>query len=232
MASELASASVTAALNGRGTCYGVTENAWSRELTADGRIYYYDKATGCTQWHLPNDLYQSQTSSGKGKGSTQGSSLIFPAEARAMLRVDCVTEPAPAGGTTEGAFANSRGASIDPEAIIRGAPAVVLDKLKELLPPPLAQKLTSNSFTSACLADFHEVAGDSALLRVEDAAAMVCAVAAGLRVEPHLSLFEDKCVSLADNFDTASAGIVGPEEFIRLLQYIVAVRYVERCAEQ
>jgi len=35
----------------------VHEDIWVRQLSEDGRLFYYNKATGASQWHIPNDMY-------------------------------------------------------------------------------------------------------------------------------------------------------------------------------
>merc|ERR1719197_2398507 len=107
-AESMASMSRSAAIAGRGTGFAVHENVWTRELTEDGRVYYYNRATGSSQWHLPNDMYQSTTAS-KSDQSQQGApaTVVWPTHAKATLWVDCVTEVLPetildAGGPSIG----------------------------------------------------------------------------------------------------------------------------------
>lgn len=38
----------------------VFDNEWTRQLTSDGRVYYYNRSTNASQWHLPNDLWRPQ----------------------------------------------------------------------------------------------------------------------------------------------------------------------------
>lgn len=74
--------------------FGVHEDAWTRQQHADGRIFFFNRATGASQWHVPNDLYQPKMSI---PGVTQkpaghDDSLVMPGIANAVLRVDCVAE--------------------------------------------------------------------------------------------------------------------------------------------
>eukprot|EP00438_Fugacium_kawagutii_P010696 Skav206946 [mRNA] locus=scaffold1304:39347:64245:+ [translate_table: standard] len=190
--------SLEAAYTGRGTGFLAQQDVWTREFAEDGRVYYYNRATGGSQWHLPNHLY---TSVGE-KGS---SDLVFPGKARAMLRVDCVTEAA-----SPEMFASAMAsAGLPLEEIHQANPLDVLDHFEQLLPPKLTRMLTTGSFLESCLMDFQEVSGGKQL-PIEDAATMVCTLVNGLRVEPSLALSE-----------------AGPGEFLDLLRYVVVVRHSE-----
>ncbi|CAE8672993.1 unnamed protein product, partial [Polarella glacialis] len=222
-------ASRSAAVAGRGTAYAATENVWTRELTMDGRVYYYDKATGASQWHIPTELYQSSTDFSKTQDHSQtqagqGRHQIFPSSARSMLRVDCVTEAAPPGH----AATMSHPTDESPESLIRQDPHVVLSNLGRLLPPAMEERLRSQAFEASCLGDFREVAGQSERMEVQDAASMVCALAAGMRSDPPLQLSERKCMDLALQFDIDDIGVITAETFLDLLCYCVTVRFVER----
>merc|ERR1719424_397981 len=67
----------------------VHEDDWQRQQAPDGRTYYFNRNTGASQWHLPNELYTSQ------RGKAQPKEVRFPTEAAAMLHVNCVTEVLP-----------------------------------------------------------------------------------------------------------------------------------------
>eukprot|EP00930_Biecheleria_cincta_P058526 TRINITY_DN44343_c0_g1_i1.p2 TRINITY_DN44343_c0_g1~~TRINITY_DN44343_c0_g1_i1.p2 ORF type:complete len:210 (-),score=45.26 TRINITY_DN44343_c0_g1_i1:5-634(-) len=204
MAEVLSSAdSVSAALTGSGTGFSARESAWVR-------------ATGSSQWHLPGDLYQSGR-----KANDEG--LIFPSTARSMLRVDCVTE-APNGAAKTGTAAAGRG--LTKEDIIDGDPFLVLDRLEELLPAKILSRLAGGEFLESMLADFDEVAGGREML-LEDAASMVCTLANSLRTDPMLQLSEEHCLRLARQFDVEQIRSVGPQEFLDLMRFTVAVRYTE-----
>mmetsp|Transcript_125413 Transcript_125413/g.366335 ORF Transcript_125413/g.366335 Transcript_125413/m.366335 type:complete len:232 (-) Transcript_125413:206-901(-) len=64
--------------------FGVHENVWTREEAADGRVYFFNRATGASQWHVPNELY--------GAASGAEGAVAMPGIAKAVLQVDCVTE--------------------------------------------------------------------------------------------------------------------------------------------
>merc|ERR1719453_1510 len=125
-AESMASMSRSAAIAGRGTGFAVHENVWTRELTDDGRVYNYNRATGSSQWHLPNDMYQSSTVS-KSENSQQGppATVVWPTHAKATLWVDCVTEVLPeqmldAGGPSVGGTSAASAVAVinaDPRSI-------------------------------------------------------------------------------------------------------------------
>mmetsp|Transcript_47257 Transcript_47257/g.109342 ORF Transcript_47257/g.109342 Transcript_47257/m.109342 type:complete len:238 (-) Transcript_47257:103-816(-) len=71
--------------------FGVHESAWTREETADGRVYFFNRATGASQWHIPNDLYQPQSMGQQPPHPGEGV-VAMPGIAKAVLNVDCVTE--------------------------------------------------------------------------------------------------------------------------------------------
>lgn len=112
----------------------VHENSWKRELTADGRVYFFDRATGASQWHVPNELYHA-----KGRLNTPESNrnpfhqeedlTAMPATARAVLGVDCVTEsPPPTRSSMDSrAFANSLLTNINPNAVLEDDEVARLD---------------------------------------------------------------------------------------------------------
>eukprot|EP00435_Cladocopium_sp_Y103_P031413 s559_g7.t4 len=199
--------SLEAAYTGRGTGFLVQQD--------DGRVYYYNRATGSSQWHLPNHLYQSARVKGQ-----EAADLVFPGKARAMLRVDCVTEAASA----EMLASAMASAGMPPEEIHQANPLDVLDHFEQLLPPKLTRMLTTGSFLESCLADFQEVSGGKQL-PIEDAATMVCTLVNSLRIEPSLALSEERCLRLAQKYDVDALFYVGPQEFLDLLRYVVVVRH-------
>jgi hypothetical protein len=84
--------------------FGVLENAWARKLTADGRIYFSNRATGASQWHIPNDFYEPRCLGVSGARAAGDDVVAMPGTARAVLNVDCMTEfaydPAALGAET------------------------------------------------------------------------------------------------------------------------------------
>jgi len=70
----------------------VHADAWSREETDDGRVYYFNRATGASQWHTPNELYTSKCLIKRAPSYSKDNLIKMPGSARAVLRVDCVTE--------------------------------------------------------------------------------------------------------------------------------------------
>jgi len=71
---------------------GVFEDDWTREQTADGRTYFFNRATGASQWHVPNELYQSRCLDKSQEDTGADELVVMPSEARAVLGVDCLTE--------------------------------------------------------------------------------------------------------------------------------------------
>eukprot|EP00930_Biecheleria_cincta_P080051 TRINITY_DN6813_c0_g1_i1.p1 TRINITY_DN6813_c0_g1~~TRINITY_DN6813_c0_g1_i1.p1 ORF type:complete len:469 (-),score=76.85 TRINITY_DN6813_c0_g1_i1:70-1476(-) len=90
----------------------VFSQTWTRQLNKEGRVYYFNRATGASQWHIPNELYTSQYGMMKRKQMTAAmedlkgvglagirvlrsnseAALLMPGHARACRKVDCVTE--------------------------------------------------------------------------------------------------------------------------------------------
>mmetsp|Transcript_50035 Transcript_50035/g.119523 ORF Transcript_50035/g.119523 Transcript_50035/m.119523 type:complete len:227 (+) Transcript_50035:49-729(+) len=215
--------SLDAAYMGRGTGFAATTDVWGRELTQDGRVYYYNRATGSSQWHLPNSLYQSTALNKEKDASLSQKGIMLPAEARALLCVDCVTEMA----TPElASMAVESALGVSAEDLLKGEATLVLENWYHLLPAKLSKMLASGDFVDSCLADFQEVSGGRQLA-IEDAATMVCTLINGLRCEPPLSVTEERCRKLAKKFDVDALFFVGPEEFLDLLRYVAAVRHTE-----
>ncbi|OLP78414.1 hypothetical protein AK812_SmicGene41409 [Symbiodinium microadriaticum] len=195
--------SLDAAYMGRGTGFAATTDVWGRELTQDGRVYYYNRATGSSQWHLPNSLYQSTALNKEKDASLSQKGIMLPAEARALLCVDCVTEMA----TPElASMAVESALGVSAEDLLKGEATLVLENWYHLLPAKLSKMLASGDFVDSCLADFQEVSGGRQLA-IEDAA--------------------ERCRKLAKKFDMDALFFVGPEEFLDLLRYVAAVRHTE-----
>mmetsp|Transcript_132340 Transcript_132340/g.382581 ORF Transcript_132340/g.382581 Transcript_132340/m.382581 type:complete len:462 (-) Transcript_132340:132-1517(-) len=76
---------------------GVNANEWTRQITETGKVYFFNKSTGASQWHVPNDLYKSRClDPDKILKYTKVDEIIMPSTAHAMKGVDCVME-APTG---------------------------------------------------------------------------------------------------------------------------------------
>merc|ERR1719264_352032 len=74
-----------------GERFSAEDNAWIREEAADGRVYYFNRATGASQWHLPNELYEPRHFNARARNPAEDP-LAMPGIAKAVLNVDCVTE--------------------------------------------------------------------------------------------------------------------------------------------
>eukprot|EP00930_Biecheleria_cincta_P080052 TRINITY_DN6813_c0_g2_i1.p1 TRINITY_DN6813_c0_g2~~TRINITY_DN6813_c0_g2_i1.p1 ORF type:complete len:467 (-),score=75.23 TRINITY_DN6813_c0_g2_i1:64-1443(-) len=92
---------------------GVFAQTWTRQLNKDNRVYYFNRSTGASQWHIPNELYQAQNSLERRRSSvmdamgelkgvglsgirmlrkSNSEALLMPGHARACRKVDCMTE--------------------------------------------------------------------------------------------------------------------------------------------
>jgi len=75
--------------------FSVHESVWIRELTDDGRVFFFNRSTGASQWHIPTDLYRNQclkTPEPWGDDGGVDGPIAMPATARAVLKVDVMTE--------------------------------------------------------------------------------------------------------------------------------------------
>lgn len=71
--------------------FSVHENYWVREETADGRTYFFNRATGASQWHVPDDKYNSRVPNVQ-LNKYREDLIRFPADSKAGMKVDCVME--------------------------------------------------------------------------------------------------------------------------------------------
>jgi len=71
--------------------FGVNEDVWTRQQHEDGRVFFFNRATGASQWHVPNDVYRTKMSG----HDSQSETIAFPAISNAVLKVDCVAELPP-----------------------------------------------------------------------------------------------------------------------------------------
>lgn len=68
------------------------EGSWRRETMADGRTYFFNKVTGASQWHVPNDIYISRCLAKTENECREPDNTIPPSAAKALMKVDCLTE--------------------------------------------------------------------------------------------------------------------------------------------
>lgn len=68
------------------------EGSWRRETMADGRTYFFNKVTGASQWHVPNDIYISRCLAKTANECREPDNTIPPSAAKALMKVDCLTE--------------------------------------------------------------------------------------------------------------------------------------------
>lgn len=217
------SARSAATLAGKGTGYGVEENVWTRQRTSEGWIYYFNPATGNSQWHLPNELYESARTV-RGKWKKKGQAITFPGEAKATMGVDCITE----GINSEDVVAMPKRES-GPCFAVSDADPRDMERLMNHLPSNLVNTLKSAEFEAACRANFAEVTGDPhSLLSIEDASLLVGAVATSVRSEPALRLNVEKSRFLTTKFRTSlEVEDIDWHEFVLYARWILAAQYLE-----
>lgn len=215
----------SAAVCGQGTGFGAREDVWTREVHKERdpwtneyteRVYYYNRATGSSQWHLPNDFYESSATLEK------GSKTAFPTHAKAMLKVDCVTE-VPEKKTLMSQVASSLLNTTGEQAVaeLEKDPRN-LEKIVAFLPPEISSMLTGKDFSSKCDMTFKsfnaQVSSDEAAAVLTDLCStlkMPGMIPAGPRVPQCWSLMMDEpdILKLAD--------------FEAFARFVVAVRYLE-----
>jgi hypothetical protein len=231
IAESTASMQHSAAIAGRGTGFSVTDNIWTRVLTEDGRVYYYNRATGSSQWHLPNDMYQSSTAS-KSQASQQGTqaTVVWPTHAKATLCVDCVTEVLPeqmldAGLSIAGTSAANAIAAIqaDPRS---------MQNLGVHLPKFLSEFLQSDEFELTCKSVFQHQAVTQGLntLSLEANFDAVSDIVLSIQTEPPLQLGSERFARLVESYDEARSDAVDEQDFVQFMRFTVAMRYLEQAA--
>jgi hypothetical protein len=216
----------SAAISGRGTGFAVHENVWTRELTDDGRVYYYNRATGSSQWHLPNDMYQGSTAS-KSESSQQGppATVVWPTHAKATLWVDCVTEVLPeqmldAGGPPVGGTSATNavaGIKADPRNI---------QKICSYIPVFLGEYLRSEAFELTCVRMFKALVVQGNL-PLPDNYDGVCDIVLSVETEPSLQLSPDRFARLITTFGPSGNGRVDTQDFVEFMRFTVAIRYLD-----
>mmetsp|Transcript_42560 Transcript_42560/g.75411 ORF Transcript_42560/g.75411 Transcript_42560/m.75411 type:complete len:275 (-) Transcript_42560:97-921(-) len=100
--------------------FSVHESAWTRVLTEDQKVYFFNRATGASQWSIPNELYNGRYLSKD--LDPEEDLLIMPSAARASLGeprsigVDCITER-PAKPPPEEEFTQEFAAEVEEEQV-------------------------------------------------------------------------------------------------------------------
>merc|ERR1712232_14729 len=211
----------SAAVCGNGTGFGVREDVWTRELTDDGRVYYFNRATGASQWHLPDQL------------SDQGLT-VFPTHAKAMLRVDCITELAAGRNaadttpkhTAQGPSLQGRAAieslELDPHST---------DKIMSVVPQEIGDVLRSEEFKQACEACFKSVAEEPNGLFLEDIGVTLLDLFNALKMS-YLMPKGPRISQLANLFNTSGAPALSLQDFLAFTRFVVAVSYLELDADE
>merc|ERR1719453_1355300 len=221
-AESMASMSRSAAIAGRGTGFAVHENVWTRELTDDGRVYNYNRATGSSQWHLPNDMYQSSAVS-KSENSQQGPSatVVWPTHAKATLWVDCVTEVLPEQMLDAGGSSIAGTSAANAIAVVHADPRN-MQKIAAQIPVFLGDYLKGEEFELTCVRMFKAVVVDLTL-PLQDNLDAVCDIVMAMPIEPALQLGPDRFSRLVTSFDPQGNGAVDTQDFVEFMRYAVAV---------
>eukprot|EP00927_Polykrikos_kofoidii_P073647 TRINITY_DN69668_c0_g1_i1.p1 TRINITY_DN69668_c0_g1~~TRINITY_DN69668_c0_g1_i1.p1 ORF type:complete len:283 (-),score=33.67 TRINITY_DN69668_c0_g1_i1:184-909(-) len=228
-------ASRAAAISGRGTGFGVEESVWTRVLTDDKRVYYFNRATGASQWHLPNDIY---TGTGDGNPSTDsaadGCTVVYPTHAKATLRVDCVTEVLPPQPMSESAMPAVASQEFESaQAVI----AAIHDDPHDTeivcayLPGDMVELLKSDDFQALCKDCFRDAAGDSESIPWLDSFPATFEVVQSIGGHsPHsLAHVDPQCLrDLATLWNTEE---VSEDDFPNFARFVVATRYFENLAQ-
>eukprot|EP00928_Gymnodinium_smaydae_P062676 TRINITY_DN46489_c0_g1_i1.p1 TRINITY_DN46489_c0_g1~~TRINITY_DN46489_c0_g1_i1.p1 ORF type:complete len:255 (+),score=51.28 TRINITY_DN46489_c0_g1_i1:86-850(+) len=235
-AMDTASMSRSAAINGLGTGFGVGENVWTRELTEDNRLYYYNRATGATQWHLPNDLYQQQSLKGGPAGMHDPDRVhcrvTFPTHAKAMLRVDCVTEVVPPQRQeTQRRPPAAEKSAADPRLAMAALEADPrnLDAAFDALPPDLVTLVRSPAFAEECAAAFAVAAADASEVPFEETSSAIFDIV-GTLGNPALLPGPDRLRQLSATFDASGAGVVRAEQFCEYVCFVLAMQCLSHAA--
>merc|ERR1712232_173821 len=205
----------SAAVCGNGTGFGVREDVWTRELTDDGRIYYFNRATGASQWHLPDQL--------EDEGLT-----VFPTHAKAMLRVDCVTEVHAGRDFADTAAPAHKGSTLQGRAAIE---ALELDphnadKIFSVVPQDFGDQLRSDGFMHACESSFNAIAEDTNQVFFEDAGVTLLDLFNALKM-PSLMPKNPRINELANLFNTSDAQALSLQDFVAFARFVAAVSYLE-----
>lgn len=218
----------SAAVCGLGTGFGAREDVWKREMTQDGRIYYFNRATGGSQWHLPNHLYEQSAAD-----STQKASqfvAVFPTHAKAMQRVDCVTE-VPAGKTSADTM-NTGPSYIGMQAVeaLESDPHN-LHKIVSVLPQDFGDMLQSPMFQEECERRFNETAQDIEQLSFDECSPPLWEIFNAFEMQSLLPQ-GPRLKQLANCFDTSGMGQVDMQDFISFARFVVAVSYLEHFMDE
>lgn len=203
---------------------GMQGKGWTRQLTEEGRMYYFDAGTGASQWHLPNELYKSQFLDVADGGMpsedfSQDTVVVFPCEAKAILGVSCVTEVLPHGAAVgEG--------QLRVEAMIEMLKRDIhnLEEIKPLLPDWLNAIFDDPAFYAECYDKFASLDLDgSGRIEAEE----LYPVVLELTQEHELSVTLEHCKRLMDIFDDDRNGHLNRDEFAQFVKFLLTISYLE-----
>lgn len=198
--------------------FGVLEDVWTRELCEDGRVFYFNRATGSSQWHLPNDFYEPSAISSlpPGQKVDDGNQVVFPTTAKATLRVDCVTEVLPSGSQDGNVIGLLEQNPRDAELIC------------EHLPGELSDYLKSEKFEVACLDKFIIAASDCEdAKRLEIPELYQSLQEMGESAPIVIPLEADIIDSIARKFDAEGSGTLDAQGFIEFTRFAIAMKFLD-----
>lgn len=194
---------------------------WTRQLTEDGRVYYFHSGTGASQWHLPNELYKSRFLVGpQSEDFSEETQVVFPCEAKAILGVSCVTEVLPQGQQVgEGQH------RVDAMIEMLKQDIRNLEEIAPLLPDWLNALFVDPGFFAECYDKFATLDMDgSGRIEAEE----LYPVVLELTQEHPLSVTLEHCRRLMDIFDADRNGHLNRDEFVMFVKFLLTISFLEQ----
>lgn len=195
--------------------------SWCRQLTEDGRVYYFHAGTGASQWHLPNELYKSQfLVPEQSEDFSEDTQVVFPCEAKAILGVSCVTEILPQGQQVgEGQL------RIDAMIEMLKQDIKHMEEIMPLLPEWLTSIFVDPSFFAECYDKFAMLDQDgSGRIEAEE----LYPVVMELTNEHPLSVTLEHCRKIMEIFDQDKNGHLNRDEFVLFVKFLLTISFLEQ----
>lgn len=132
--------------------FSVHESVWVRQMTEDNRVYFFNRATGASQWHIPNELYHGRHLVKDLEPDED--LLVMPATARAHLGnprgigVACITEVPPwfrSQGISDGQPLPRVNTFPERRDDLRGSDLFTEDALDTIIPKGIPLKIVIHS---------------------------------------------------------------------------------------
>lgn len=196
--------------------------AWTRQLTEDGRVYYFHAGTGASQWHLPNELYKSQffQEPEMSEDFSDDTVVVFPCEAKAILGVSCVTEILP-----QGQHVGEGQLRIDAMIDMLKNDIKNMDEIMPHLPDWLTSIFNNPSFFAECYDKFALLDQDgSGRIEAEE----LYPVVLELTQEHPLSVTLDHCKKIMEIFDADKNGHLNRDEFVLFVKFLLTISFLEQ----